>query len=77
MTHLESIAPVTKTLDLDCPIEHAFDVFTRRLATWWPLVTHSCFANPAARVEFESWPGGQVWEVTPTGERAPWGTITE
>jgi hypothetical protein len=72
-----SIAPVTKTLELECSAEHAFSVFTRHLATWWPLESHSCFLDRSARIEFDEHVGGHVWEVRADGERAPWGEVLE
>src|SRR4029078_7644356 len=35
------IAPVHKTMVVDCSPERAFEVFTRELGTWWPLGSHS------------------------------------
>jgi len=70
-------APVKKCIDLDCPIEAAFEVFTGRLATWWPLMTHSCFGDSNASVQFEERVGGHVWEIAADGRRAAWGEILE
>jgi Activator of Hsp90 ATPase homolog 1-like protein len=77
MNDHNAIAPVIKRIDLDCPVEHAFGVFTRQLDTWWPLASHSCFADSAARVVIEERVGGTVWEIAGNGERAPWGEILE
>ena len=27
---------LTRTIDLACPVEHAFDVFTGKIDLWWP-----------------------------------------
>ena len=29
--------PVEVSIDVDAPIEEAFDVFTRDMASWWPV----------------------------------------
>jgi uncharacterized protein YndB with AHSA1/START domain len=77
MNETGTIPAVTKTLDLDCSAERAFDAFTRQLSTWWPLASHSCFLDPTARVEFDAFEGGHVWEVRRDGERAKWGEILD
>ena len=34
------IEPLRIGFQVECPAEHAFDVWTRRISTWWP-VSHS------------------------------------
>jgi Activator of Hsp90 ATPase homolog 1-like protein len=69
------------------PVEHrvrvalapadAFDLFTRRIARWWPFAGHSCFGDQAADVRFEPSVGGAVTEIARSGEPMAWGTLTE
>jgi hypothetical protein len=33
----ENIAPVRRSVVVDCPIEDAFEIFTQRLDEWWPV----------------------------------------
>ncbi|MBM4203160.1 MAG: hypothetical protein FJ194_03290 [Gammaproteobacteria bacterium] len=65
-----AVAPVIKQLSLSCSREHAFNIFTERLADWWPLLGHSCFGEKNARVEFDARVNGLVEEVNAAGERA-------
>ena len=66
-----TIEPVIKTREIPLPVEEAFDLFTARLDTWWPLDTHSISADekrasPAA-VRWEGRVGGRVVEVAADG----------
>lgn len=54
----------------------AFDLFTRRMASWWPFRGHSCYGDDAAAIEFEARVGGAVTEVSRGGERTRWGHLT-
>jgi uncharacterized protein YndB with AHSA1/START domain len=58
--------PIRQSVHVDCPIDDAFQLFTERLAEWWPL--GSCTMEP-----FE---GGRVFERTAGGEEVDWGTVT-
>lgn len=30
------IEPLMMTFEVDCPAEHAFEVWTKRTSSWWP-----------------------------------------
>jgi len=51
---------IRKSILVEAPIEHAFDVFTQRWAEWWPTDTHSI---DRGRPEIEWRPGGLAVEV--------------
>ncbi|MEM9069454.1 MAG: SRPBCC family protein [Myxococcota bacterium] len=70
-----TIAPVVKTLELSCSVEHAFTVFTQRMATWWPLATHSIAGVNAESVTVEGEVGGRIVERASDGSEHVWGTI--
>jgi len=70
-----SIPPVMKTVTVPLSIEDAFTLFTKEIATWWPITTHSVTESSAATVVFEEKMRGNVYELGPSGERAIWGTI--
>jgi uncharacterized protein YndB with AHSA1/START domain len=55
--------------------EEAFDLFTRDLASWWPLATHSVCGERAATCAFEGGAGGELVEVGEDGSRHVWGTV--
>ena len=69
------IAPLELSFEIECPAEHAFDVWTTRLSVWWPA-GHSASGDPDASVVFEPRLGGRIFERTPDGTEIDWGEIT-
>jgi uncharacterized protein YndB with AHSA1/START domain len=67
------IEPVRKSVHVDAPPEHAFRVFTERLADWWPLASHSGYEEDAATVAFA---GGRLVETSHAGDENVWGEVT-
>ncbi len=55
--------------------EAAFDLFTARLDTWWPLGRHSIGQEGAASVRFEGQVGGRVVEVLDDGAEHSWADV--
>ncbi len=59
----------------------AFELFTGRIADWWPLQTHSLGAsredNPVKTVILEPHVGGRIYEIAQNGLEEPWGAITD
>ena len=66
--------PLEIGFTVDCPPEHAFDVWANRTTLWWPK-GHSVSADPELVVTFEPRPGGRIYERTPAGEEHDWGEI--
>jgi uncharacterized protein YndB with AHSA1/START domain len=62
--------------ELRCSPEHAFAVWTDRIAMWWPK-GHSASGDPDTRVVLEPRLGGRIYERTPDGRETDWGRITE
>lgn len=75
------IAPVVKTVTVECTPEEAFQYFTADLDKWWPLATHSCIAFSSGHKEkpvsciFEQHQGGRIVERGHSGEEHVWGTV--
>jgi uncharacterized protein YndB with AHSA1/START domain len=69
------IEPLRMSFDVDCALDHAFDVWTRQLGRWWPT-DHTVSADPAAEVELEGHVGGLIVERTPSGAVHEWGEVT-
>jgi uncharacterized protein YndB with AHSA1/START domain len=69
------IEPLRLSYEIDCPAEHAFDVWTQRLSTWWPRA-HSASGDPDTVVVLEPRLGGRVFERTPDGTEIDWGEVT-
>jgi hypothetical protein len=69
------IAPVVKFVEVACPPDRAFEIFTFGIGQWWPLLTHSVYRNEAASVVMGAGIGAEIVETSATGERSTWGTI--
>jgi uncharacterized protein YndB with AHSA1/START domain len=67
--------PLRLELDVDCPVEHAFAVWTEGIGVWWPA-DHTVSAEPGLRVVLEGRVGGRVYERTPAGVEHDWGEVT-
>jgi uncharacterized protein YndB with AHSA1/START domain len=67
---------IRKIVLVDFTPEEAFDLFTARIASWWPVGTHSYGGEAVTSVVFEGRQGGRVYEVAPSGEQ-DWARVTE
>ncbi len=75
MTETLNVAPLVKSVHVGCGVENAFEVFTRGIATWWPLDQLALHAGEVREVVWEEREGGEVYEVSNGGERAHWATV--
>jgi uncharacterized protein YndB with AHSA1/START domain len=71
-----ALAPVIVKVAVPCPPARAFEYFTRDIAHWWPLSSHSCAGDDAVDVRFDGQPGGAVTERARDGTLHRWGTVT-
>jgi uncharacterized protein YndB with AHSA1/START domain len=69
------IEPIRLSFDVDCPVDHAFEVWTARIGQWWPA-DHSVSAEPDLTVILEPRPGGRIYERTSSGVEHDWGEVT-
>ena len=69
------IAPLRYSFEVQCTVEHAFDVWTARTSAWWPKSSTMSHADDL-EVVFEGRTGGRIFERTPSGEEIDWGAIT-
>ena len=76
MTEVATIAPVRKTLSVNCSPERAFEVFTAEVASWWPTTTHSIHHEDVTDVVLEPRVDGELYELAEGGKRAHWGRVT-
>lgn len=60
---------IRKTVLVDFTPEEAFALFTARIASWWPVRSHSYGADKVTNVIFEPRSGGRLYEVTEEGEQ--------
>jgi uncharacterized protein YndB with AHSA1/START domain len=69
------IDPLRLSYEIRCSPEHAFEVWTTRVSTWWPK-GHSASGDPDTLVVLEPRQGGRIFERTPDGTEIDWGQIT-
>lgn len=74
MNERVAIAPVCKTIRVEAPIEHAFDVFTTGLTRWWPY-NYGVGKRPIEKVLMEPRLGGRWLEVAADGSETTVATI--
>jgi uncharacterized protein YndB with AHSA1/START domain len=77
-----TIEPIRASTSVRIDPERAFELFTARIDTWWPLQTHSRAVSDfegegvkAERVDFQGRAGGQVLEHLSNGQVLPWGEV--
>lgn len=73
--------PLTSTIEVPCPRDRAFQVFTAEMGNWWPVHQRSMsmawHRKPAQGLEVEARLGGRITEIGDDGTRHHWGTYTE
>ena len=68
------IEVVRKTVTVDCAVEEAFRIFTADAMSWWPVESHSIHET-VSEIVFEPREGGEVYEVSASGEKGHWATV--
>jgi uncharacterized protein YndB with AHSA1/START domain len=69
------IEPIRLTFEVDCPVEHAFEVWTSRIDQWWPR-DHTVSADEDLTVVLEGRSGGRIFERLTSGIEHDWGEVT-
>ena len=69
------IEPIHLAFEVDCPVDHAFDVWTTRIAQWWPT-DHTVSAATDLTVVLEGRAGGRIFEREKSGLEHDWGEVT-
>ena len=69
------IEPIRLAFEVDCPADHAFDVWTGRIAQWWPS-DHTVSGETGLAVVLEGREGGRIFERTAAGVEHEWGEVT-
>ena len=67
--------PIVRTITVPAPCAQAFERFTAKMGSWWPLVDHSVAGENAESVTFEERAGGRIYEVARDGAEADWGAV--
>ena len=70
-----TVAPILLSITVPLPPAEAFDLFTARIAEWWPIRDHSIFTGRAAKCTIEPFAGGRVYEESVDREEHDWGRV--
>ena len=70
-----SVDPIHKSVLVEAPVEDAWVVFTARLASWWPMATHSLGREEVETVVLEPREGGRMYERLHDGTEQDWGRV--
>jgi uncharacterized protein YndB with AHSA1/START domain len=68
-----ALAPIRREVLVSASPDTAFRVFTDDIGRWWPVARHSV-SGAGASVGFAD---GHLVEVSPSGDRFPWGAVTD
>ena len=71
---MNPVLSVHKTISVNAGRERAFEVFARRMATWWPLDYHIA-PLPAVDVIIEPMACGRWYEQAEDGSTCDWGRV--
>jgi hypothetical protein len=66
--------PLKISFEVDCSAEHAFNVWTSGIDTWWPS-DHTVSGGPEL-VVLQAGVGGRIFERTADGLEHDWGEVT-
>ena len=69
---------IRKEVTVDCSPEQAFETYTERISSWWPLETHSVgggSGTPPEEVVLEPHVGGRFYERSASGEEHEWARV--
>jgi len=69
------IEPIRLSFDVDCPADHAFDVWANRISMWWPA-DHTVSVEDGLTIILEGRAGGRIFERTAGGSEHDWGEVT-
>ncbi len=69
------IEPIRLAFEVDCPVDHAFEVWTARIAQWWPA-DHTVSGEADLTVVLEARQGGRIFERRASGVEHDWGEVT-
>jgi uncharacterized protein YndB with AHSA1/START domain len=74
MSTQSTAAPVRTEIVVEAPVERAFDVFTRGMASWWPRDMH-IIEGELADMVFEPCVGGRIFDRNTRGDECTWARV--
>lgn len=69
------LEPIRKSVMVERTPAEAFEVFTGRLSSWWPRAQFSIYQANSATCGIEPRVGGDIFEVSKSGDRCIWGNV--
>jgi uncharacterized protein YndB with AHSA1/START domain len=69
------LEPLQIQFEVDCSPPLAFEVWTTRIASWWPS-SHTVSGESDVEVVLEGRAGGRIYERSPAGGEREWGEVT-
>jgi hypothetical protein len=69
------LAPLVKSITVRRPPAEAFEIFTAKLASWWPFDRFSIHQAETATCVIEPRVGGRIFETARSGAEATWGSV--
>lgn len=70
-----AVEPLVFSATVPIDPDAAFDLFTTRMGSWWPLIDHSIFTTAAKTCVVETFAGGRVYEEANNGDINLWGQV--
>ncbi len=69
------IEPIRLSFEVGAPPDRAFEVWTAKIATWWPA-DHTVSGENGLAIVMEPVLGGRIYERTGGGIEHDWGEVT-
>lgn len=73
---MTTTADVNREVTVAGPPERAFDLFTKRMAEWWPA-EHHLATSPVVTMTVEPEVGGRLYDTCEDGSESVWGRVVE
>lgn len=73
---MSTITDVRREVTVAGSPERAFDLFTNRMAEWWPP-EHHLAGSPVVAMTMERRVGGRIYDSCEDGSESAWGQVTE
>ncbi len=73
---MTTITDVRREVTVAGTPQRAFDLFTNRMAEWWPA-NHHLATSPVVAMTVEPRVGGRMFDTCEDGSESAWGRVTD